>query len=68
MTNPRRQSNPYATLTDEYVETLKADEPPGRWSQLARLSQFPDGVHGDDPRIQAILAARFPLTRGADKW
>jgi len=61
MTNPRRQSNPYATLTDEYVETLKAeDDPRSFWLRLALAGEFPEGVNGDDPRIQEILTQRYP--------
>jgi len=62
MTNPRRQSidDVWATLTDEYIETLKEDDPPSFWSRLARDGYFPEGVNGDDPRIQEILKQRFP--------
>jgi len=62
MTNPRRRSNPHLTLTDEYVETLKADEPPSYWSRLAYAGHFPEGVNGDDPRIKEILAQRYPTS------
>jgi hypothetical protein len=60
MTNPRRNSNPYATLTDEYLETLVEDNPPSYWSRLARDGYFPEGVDGTDPRIREVLEQRFP--------
>ena len=62
MTNPRRPSafGKRTTLTDDYVEVLKGDEPPSYWSRLAHEGRFPEGVNGDDPRIQEILAQRFP--------